>query len=704
MEEARILERGYVTYDDFGAAGDGKTNDFGAIYETHEYANEHKLPVKASADKTYYIGDTRLGTDEVFTAKIKTPVDWCGAHFIIDDSNLTVMRDYPEERKIALKPIFEVLPEDEHKMFKLEDPVILDRIAKEGLNAKTKKIDLGIDWDGPVMIVPYSSYHRVFNRRGYTQYAGDPMHELIVLDKDGNVDPETPIMFAYTSIDYIEVYKLDPESAITVENGVFTTLESRINHYHKNEKGEYQIVYHGYIFRGMKVNRSYTTVKNIEHIVAGGFTLIDRAERNLEGAMYHGFFTANNANRVTFKDCIMPGRTAYGHGGGHSSYNFKAYCVNKIVLEGCIQPNFWVIIDPVTFEIKNATVRDESCRGFARRLEGNTTVGEGYANVNGVTRRLCWGIGGTNFCKNMEYINSTLTRYDAHAGLYNGKIVNCNVSGLELTGVGELLIENTNWHQYAERIPLLYMRSDYGYHWDGDIILKNVNSYMINKEFINIAQHTYNNWYFGYTCAIPSITVDNMRFFDKETFEPLPAGYKANFFYFRESAAKMHLKDSLTPAVFPVTDNDGDGYLDEPRFIDMETGELSPVCDLDGDGKVGNTSLVMEECLKVEKFRHGISHPTCKVNLNITKPPRYIKVLNNKNENGETVCHFTVMDTSGKGISDGGWYRPEGSPDTMGGFFGCTEFVYGEGESFVGTENKDGITDTFVFQKDYYVV
>ena len=29
MEEAKILERGYVTYDDFGAAGDGKTNDFG---------------------------------------------------------------------------------------------------------------------------------------------------------------------------------------------------------------------------------------------------------------------------------------------------------------------------------------------------------------------------------------------------------------------------------------------------------------------------------------------------------------------------------------------------------------------------------------------------------------------------------------------------------------------------------------------------
>ena len=214
--ELKDLNRDYVTYDDFGAVGDGKTNDFEAIYKTHEFANEHKLTVKASPDKTYYIGDTTLGTDEVFVAKIKTNVDWCGAHFIIDDTNLTMRRDYPEERKMASKPIFEVQPDDEHRMFRIEDPEMLDRIAKAGLNSKTTKIELGIDWDGPVMIVPYSSYHHVFNRRGYTQFAGSPMHELIVLDKDGNVDPETPSMFAYKTIDYIEVFKLYPKSAVTV--------------------------------------------------------------------------------------------------------------------------------------------------------------------------------------------------------------------------------------------------------------------------------------------------------------------------------------------------------------------------------------------------------------------------------------------------------------------------------------------------------
>jgi len=39
----------------------------------------------------------------------------------------------------------------------------------------------------------------------------------------------------------------------------------------------------------------------------------------------------------------------------------------------------------------------------------------------------------------------------------------------------------------------------------------------------------------------------------------------------------------------------------------------------------------------------------------------------------------------------------------MGGFFGSTEFIYGEGsgERFVGTENKNGICDTFVFTGEY---
>jgi hypothetical protein len=127
--------RDYVTYEDFGAVGDGKTEDFEAIYKTHEYANAHGLTVKGTPGKTYYINDTKFGTDTVHTAKIKTNVDWCGAHFIIDDTELTVMNNYPEKREIALKQIFVVEAEEEHQLVKIEDPEILEKIV-------TKQVEL----------------------------------------------------------------------------------------------------------------------------------------------------------------------------------------------------------------------------------------------------------------------------------------------------------------------------------------------------------------------------------------------------------------------------------------------------------------------------------------------------------------------------------------------------------------------------------
>ena len=709
------LDRDYVTYEDFGAVGDGKTEDFGAIYKTHEYANEYGLTVKGTPGKTYYIKDTTLGTDEVFVAKIKTNVDWCGANFIIDDTDLTVMKNY-ECRKIAMQPIFEVLPEEAHRLEKITDPDFLAKIAAQGLNQKTKKIDLGLNWDGPVMIIPYNSSHGVFRRKGMTQYNGEPMHEIIVVEADGSVSEETPIMFSYAQIDSMDVYRLDPSASLTIKNGVFTTLESRVNHYLPREDGTLEYIYHGYIWRDLRVMRSYTTVMNIEHKVSGGFTLLDRVERNLEGAMYHGFFVADNANHVTFKDCIIPGRTSPGPGGGHSSYGLKANHVNKIVLDGCVQPNFWVTVDPVTFEIKNATVRDETQTGYARKTATeNVYVGMSMVNVNGVERHLCWGLGGTNYCKNMEYINSTVTRYDAHAGLYNGKIINCNVSGVMITGYGDLIVEDCNLNQYGKDVSLVYPRGDYGYHWSGNVSLKNCNAYMMNTEEAFILNHNYTNWYFGYTCAIPSVTVDNLRFFDQKTGEPLGKDFKTYLFRFIKNSARMHLADSKVASIFPVNDYDGDGYIDEPRFISDEDGTFYPPCDLDGDGRVGKTSLRYDEYMNAPDFftgglarpsyLRGATHPTCTANLNKVRPPKYFKLLNNTDANGEALYKYYVKDTSGEDISDGGWYRDASEPDTMGGFFGRTKFIYGEGEGefFVGTENKNGVTKSLNFTSENYI-
>ena len=72
----------FVTYEDFGAVGDGKADDFEAIVKAHEYANTNGLSVFASETATYYISGANR------TAHIKTNTDWSTARFIIDDTNV----------------------------------------------------------------------------------------------------------------------------------------------------------------------------------------------------------------------------------------------------------------------------------------------------------------------------------------------------------------------------------------------------------------------------------------------------------------------------------------------------------------------------------------------------------------------------------------------------------------------------------------
>src|SRR5690606_23333034 len=81
-EMRKFKETGWVQYSDFGAKGDGKTDDIDAIAATHAFANAQKLPVRANDDATYYIGGKPR------TAIIKTDTYFGKAAFIIDDTNV----------------------------------------------------------------------------------------------------------------------------------------------------------------------------------------------------------------------------------------------------------------------------------------------------------------------------------------------------------------------------------------------------------------------------------------------------------------------------------------------------------------------------------------------------------------------------------------------------------------------------------------
>ncbi|MEO0333103.1 MAG: hypothetical protein AAF223_15705, partial [Bacteroidota bacterium] len=73
---------GLVRYSDFGARGNGKTDDINAIAAAHAFANKHSLLVKADEGATYYIGGQER------TAVIQTDTDFGTSAFIIDDTKV----------------------------------------------------------------------------------------------------------------------------------------------------------------------------------------------------------------------------------------------------------------------------------------------------------------------------------------------------------------------------------------------------------------------------------------------------------------------------------------------------------------------------------------------------------------------------------------------------------------------------------------
>ena len=638
----------YVTYEEFGAKGDGVTDDFVALYNAHVYANENHLPVKAREGANYYIHHSTIG-EEVCTIPIKTATVWTGAEFTIDDRDLGTLgwQPYYDESRAF---VFTVLPYEES--YRIEDRETLDRIANEGINRETKRINLGLDY--PAMIIPYNSKSRVYKRIGYGSSGGSISHEVIVIDKDGNVDPSTPIMFNYDSIDYIEVIRLDIEP-LTVEGGTVTTRASRMNQVYQSADGVWHVG-GAYVARGLCVRRSFVTVRNLKHYVTDELTIneqITDGKITAVAACYSGFFYALNANEVTFEDCILTGRRCYtrpsyakerGTGG---TYDLGGARVNKFIFKNCQQSNFWIKID----ENDIITAAKEGEEGAVTSLY--------YLPRGGQTIKLHWGIGGTNFCKNMEYIDCTLSRFDAHSGLYNGKIINSTVNYMAITGNGDFIVENSRW--FAEdpgynSNSAFHLRADYGSTWEGNIKVKNLDAYVYTTAGAYLFMHTFNNWYFGYKVGFPVLTADNIRFFDIATREMLPEGYEVSLL--KESLKfepAMHLPETknVKPR-HPYEDNDGDGLVDgtDIPYDPKQAGEFT-------SGVIGTTNI----------------------NFNQITPPDKITITGNAQG-----IRYVIPNT--KDYMD--------VPN--GGFFGNTDFVT-DGVCYHATDYVGQDTKTFKFIK-----
>jgi hypothetical protein len=298
---------------------------------------------------------------------------------------------------------------------------------------------------------------------------GGNQKEIVLVDKDGNIDPETPIVFPFDSVSAIYAFRAD-EEPMRISGGIFNL---RANSDHSSYK---------YFSRNIDICRSNLTVEGLQ------YKITDEPLGKYDSQPYISFLITENSNNVIFKNLLIDGHRTYyavGSGGsevGMGAKSINATCSNRVVYESCKQTNFFT---------------DES----------ETEITQGL-----------WGIMSSNYSKNLFFLNSTLSRFDAHCGIYNGTVKNCRIIGVRIVGAGELVIENCEFFCPNIANTFISTREDFGSFWRGKITVKDIFVHTTgkNNEPVNfITGHWYNH-NFGYEVRFADeIIVENFDIDDK---------------------------------------------------------------------------------------------------------------------------------------------------------------------------------------------
>lgn len=465
-----------VTYKEFDAKADGgKTADFVAMKNAHDFANECGQTVVATNGKTYHIDHftstyhkDENGKNQPDVITIKTNVNFGTAKFTLDDSQMEMNNAF------AKSGIFEIVSDYAPITVKATDTDALGLALKAINDNKTGNIALAsgtvptinFNLGYKAMVILYNDNHLNYIRYGANENNGDKQHEVILINEDGSVDASTPLLHDFTEVTRAIIYRAD-DTTITIKGGIFTT-------YANCAKPTNYFAYK----RGFTVSRSNTVVEGMEHYVTGEGEF---------GAAYSAFHIATLANNIIFKDNIYTAHKTYdcmGSGGvqvAMGTYDISANNANNVTWDNCKQSNFF-------------------------HEDGITP-----SNVALADGTYYWGIMGANYVKNISYVNGCeLSRFDAHAGVYNGTIKDSKVTALAIIGGGTLTIENSTIHPTSGSI--LSLRDDYGSTFKGDIIFKDTTiKFHSDPSAINLLAFTHRDHDFGYTTYMPkTVTVDNL--------------------------------------------------------------------------------------------------------------------------------------------------------------------------------------------------
>ncbi|GAB3917414.1 hypothetical protein [Larkinella terrae] len=294
-DAAKFKAAGVVNYSNFGAKGNGKTDDIDAIAATHAFANLHGLPVKADDGATYYIGGKER------TAIIRTDTDFGTAGFIIDDTEV-------QNRNASVFTVGSDL-----KPFKLE--------TISSLKRNQEKIDASLP--GPCLITVTNANVKQYIRFGLNQNNGSSQTDIFVVDKSGKVDMKAPIIWNFDQITDISALPID-EKPLKITGGRFTTIAN---------KAESKYTYYN---RNIAIRRSNVLVEGLEHRIKG---------EEDHGAPYGGFINIGDCAYVTIKNTVLTGHKTYSTIGAAGkpvtmgTYDLSANRALNISFVNCSQTN-----------------------------------------------------------------------------------------------------------------------------------------------------------------------------------------------------------------------------------------------------------------------------------------------------------------------------------------------------------------------------
>ena len=252
-----------VRYSEYGAVGDGKTDDFDAIVTAHAAANKDNLKVFADKGATYYIGAANK------TAEIQTDTDWGDAKFIIDDSKVDVANR-------------------NHSIFRVSSKLSAAQIKTvQTLKRNQEKLDITLPQDALITVFDKTTKH--FIRYGANQNNGSDKTDTFIVDKNGKVDMKNPIIWDFDSISSMTAYPIDPEK-LTVRGGFFTTIANQ---------AESKYTYYS---RGISITRSNTVIDGTQHAITGELD---------HGAPYNGFISVSTCFNVVVQNCTLTGHKVY---------------------------------------------------------------------------------------------------------------------------------------------------------------------------------------------------------------------------------------------------------------------------------------------------------------------------------------------------------------------------------------------------------